>query len=144
LHPDELKKIEMVVKETQGMDPGTAALYSRASRLPAKDYLDLLDVMNNSERAALAPLTLKTQKKYLNKAKKDETPEERAKDPVFQRFLNMVPGQHPGPISQAAPPIPAPVQQEAAHLYRAINPSTGHRIVHDGSQWRDAETGVAV
>jgi hypothetical protein len=144
LHPDELKKIEMVVKETQGMDPGTAALYSRASRLPAKDYLDLLDVMNNSERAALAPLTLKTQKKYLNKAKKDETPEERAKDPVFQRFLNMVPGQRPGPISQAAPPIPAPVQQEAAHLYRAINPSTGHRIVHDGSQWRDAETGVAV
>ena len=144
LHPDELKKIETNVKETHGMDPGVAALYSRASRLPAKDYLDLLDVMNNSEKAALAPLTLKVQKRYLNAAKKNMTPEERQRDPTFNRFLNMVPGQHPGPISQTAPPIPAPVQQEAAHLYRAINPDTGHRIVHDGSQWRDAETGVAV
>lgn len=144
LHPDELKKIETNVKETKGMDPGTAALYSRASRLPASDYLSLYDQMNNSERAALAPLTLKVQKRYLNKARKSETPEEREKDSVFQRLLHMTPGIKPGPISYIAPPIPAPVQQEAAHLYSAINPITGHRIVHNGSQWLDATTGEAV
>ncbi len=93
LHPDELKKIETNVKETKGMDPGMASLYSRASRLPAKDYLDLLDVMNNSEKAALVSLTLKVQKRYLNKAKKDETPEERQHDPVFMRLLNLTPIQ---------------------------------------------------
>ena len=89
--PEELKSIETNVKNTQNMDPGMAALYTRASRLPAKEYLDLLDTANNSERAALAPLTLKVQKRYLLKAKKEETPEERLKDPVFMRFLNMVP-----------------------------------------------------
>ena len=141
LHPDELKKIETNVKDTKGMDPGLAALYSRASRLPAKDYLDLLDVMNNSEKAALAPLTLKVQKRYLNKARKSETPEEREKDSVFQRLLHMTPGIKPGPISYIAPTIPAPVQQEVSHLYRAINPATGHRIVHNGSEWVDSETG---
>jgi hypothetical protein len=91
IHPDELKKIETNIKETKGMDPGLAALYSRASRLPAKEYLDLLDVMNNSEKAALAPLTLKVQKRYLNASKKNMTPEERAKDPTFQRFLSLIP-----------------------------------------------------
>ena len=87
----ELKKITDNLKKTQGMPAPMASLYSRASRLPAKEYLQLLDVSNPAERAALVPLTIQVQKRYLAKAKKDETPDERQRDPVFQRFLNMIP-----------------------------------------------------
>ena len=93
LHPDELKKIQNNFKATQGMPADMASLYARASRLPAKEYLDLLDQMNPREKAALAKLTIQMQKRYLNKAKKDLTPEERATDPVFQKYLRMLPQQ---------------------------------------------------
>jgi hypothetical protein len=96
----DLKKIQNNIKKTQGLDPTMASLYTRASRLPAKEYLGLLDTMNPQEKAALATLTLQVQKKYLNKAKKEETPEERAKDPVFQRFLRMIPQTPMQPSTQ--------------------------------------------
>jgi hypothetical protein len=145
----ELKTIEANVKSTQGMDPSMAALYTRASRLPAKEYLDLLDIANPSEKAALVPLTIKVQKRYLTKAKKEETPEERAKDPVFQRFLNMIPrstqDSRPQPQSSVVPPIPAPIQREAAYLYTATHPETGHRVgSNDGQTWFDRQTGAPV
>ena len=95
LSESELKKIETNMKATKGLDPGMASLYTRASRLPAKEYLDLYDTMNSSEKSALTRLTIQVQKRYLNKAKKDETPEDRAKDPVFQRFLTMIPQRAP-------------------------------------------------
>lgn len=91
LHENELKKIQSNVKATQGMTSDMASLFSRASRLPAKEYLDLLDTANASEKSALAKLTMQVQKRYLTKAKKDETPQERSQDPVFQKFLNMTP-----------------------------------------------------
>ena len=93
LKESELKKIQNNIKATQGMAPDMASLYGRASRLPAKEYLDLLDKMNPQEKAALARLTIQMQKRYLNKSKKELTPEERTKDPVFQRYLRMIPEQ---------------------------------------------------
>jgi hypothetical protein len=91
LHESELKQIQNNVKKTQGMTPDMAALYTRSSRLPAKEFLDVWDQSNPREKAALAPLMSQVQRRYLNKAKKDMTPTERAKDPVFQRLLNMIP-----------------------------------------------------
>lgn len=89
LHESELKKIQLNLKQTQGLSSDMASLYSRAARLPAKEYLQLLDVASPREKVALIPLTLQTQKRYLTKAKKDMTPQEREKDPVFQRFVTM-------------------------------------------------------
>jgi hypothetical protein len=147
LKESELKKIQENIKATQGMDASMASLYSRASRLPAAEYLQLLDMANPSERAALMTLTIKVQKRYLTKAKRDETPQERAQDPVFQRFLRMIPGQEqtPQPQSQNQPPIPAPIQREAAYLYTATHPETGHKIKSsDGKSWVDSATGEPV
>ena len=163
LKESELKQIQNNVKKTQGMDPSMASLYTRASRLPAKEYLDLLNVANPAEKAALAPLTIQVQKKYLTKAKKDMTPEERQRDPVFQKLLNMIPGQTqsspqpqsyvapqtysaPQPQASALPPaISAPIQKEVAHLYAATHPVTGHKIgSNDGQNWFDRQTGEPV
>jgi len=72
-----------------------AALYTRASRLPAAEYLQLYDTMNSTERTKLIPLTKEVQRRYLNKMKKEETPEDRAKDPVFQRLIHMIPQSSP-------------------------------------------------
>jgi hypothetical protein len=120
----ELKKITDNLKKTQGMPAPMASLYSRASRLPAKEYLQLLDVSNPAERAALVPLTIQVQKRYLNKAKKDETPDERQRDPVFQRFLNMIPGVRTQSQAAPSPVIPPAVQQEMAHLESGIKQQT--------------------
>jgi len=95
LKESELKKIQQNLSKTKGMDSSMASLYTRASRLPAAEYLKLLDQANISEKAALVPLTLQVQRKYLTKAKKDMTPEERMKDPVFQTLLRLVPQQTP-------------------------------------------------
>jgi hypothetical protein len=141
LRESELKKIQDNVKSTQGKTPDIALLYSRASRLPATQYLQMLDLANPSEKAALIPLTIKTQKRYLTKAKKEETPEERSKDPVFQKFIRMIPGSAPGPQSY----IPPAVQREAAYLYTATHAQTGHRVgSNDGQNWYDNQTGAPV
>ena len=149
----ELKKIQENVKATHGMDASMASLFSRASRLPAKEFLDLWDVTNPSERAALAPLVSKVQKRYLTKAKKEMTPEERAKDPVFQRLVRMIPpspvqqqNSGTGPQSYVAPPIiPPAIQKEVSYLYTATHPRTGHRVgSNDGQNWVDHQTGEPV
>jgi small-conductance mechanosensitive channel len=90
LKESELKHIQNNIKATQGMPTDVARLYSRAARLPAKEFLDVWDTANTTEQRALQPLLFQVQKKYLNKAKKDMTPVERQQDPTFQRFLNMV------------------------------------------------------
>ena len=96
LRESELKKIETNLKATHDLPADVASLYMRASRLPAKEFLDLWDVSNPSEKAALVPLMKQTQKRYLStrsnpKSNNYETPQDRAKDPVFQRMLNMIP-----------------------------------------------------
>ena len=98
LRESELHKIQQNLQKTKGMDSSMASLYTRASRLPAKEYMDLFDTMNPREKTALLPLTQQVMKRYTTKAVKDMTPTERAKDPVLQRILNMM---HPsGPPTQ--------------------------------------------
>ena len=93
LSEQELKRIQQNLQKTKDMDVTMASLFTRASRLPAAQYLQVYDQMNPTEKAALVPLTLQVQKRYLTKAKKEETPEERQRDPVFQRLLNLSPQQ---------------------------------------------------
>jgi hypothetical protein len=88
----ELKKIQNNYKVTQSMPADMAHLYSRASHLPAKEFLDVWDTANITEQKALQPLMVQTQKKYLRKAAKDLTPEQRQQDPTFQRLLHMAMG----------------------------------------------------
>jgi hypothetical protein len=95
LHEDDLRKISENVKKTKDMDPAIASLYTRASRLPGPEFLQLYDEMNPAEKTALLPLTLQVRKRYIAKAMKDLRPEERLKDPTFMRFLNMVTDQSP-------------------------------------------------
>jgi hypothetical protein len=95
LEQPDLKKITENAKKTAGMPADVASLYTRASRLPGPEYLQLYDLLNPSEKTALLPLTLQTRKRYINKAMKDLRPEERLKDPTFVRFLNMAPEQSP-------------------------------------------------
>jgi len=92
LKESELKKIQNNYKATQNMPADVAHLYSRAARLPAKEFLDVWDTANLTEQKALYPLMLQTQKKYLRKATKDMTPAERQADPTFQRLLKMAMG----------------------------------------------------
>jgi hypothetical protein len=154
LKESELKKIQLNLTKTKGMDSTMASLYTRASRLPAAEFFKLFDTMNNSEKTALIPLTQSVMKRYTAKAMKDMTPSERAKDPVLQRILNMM---HPGGIPQAsaapAPVIPPAVQQEAAHLnagvqqylHTATHPITGHQVAsNDGHNWVDRQTGEPI
>jgi hypothetical protein len=91
LKESELKKIQQNLQKTKGMDSTMASLYTRASRLPAREYLQLYNSMNATERSSLVPLTLQVQKRYLTKAKKEMTPQEREQDPVFQTLLRMTP-----------------------------------------------------
>jgi hypothetical protein len=150
LKESELKHIQQNLQKTKGLDSSMASLYTRASRLPAKEYLQLLDTANPSEKTALVPLTIQVQRKYLTKAKKDETPEERQRDPVFQRLLRTIPGREetaPQPQSQAAPPpvVSPAVQKEVAYLYTATHPDTGHRVgSNDGRNWFDHQTGEPI
>jgi hypothetical protein len=89
--PKELDTIKKNYKVTREMDPGTASLYTRAARLPAPEYLQLLDQANLTEKQALIPLTKQVFRKYVTKAKKDLTPQERAADPTFQRIMRSLP-----------------------------------------------------
>jgi hypothetical protein len=101
LRETELKKIQANLTKTKGMDSSMASLYTRASRLPAKEYMDLFDTMNPREKTALIPLTQAVMKKYTTKAMKDMTPSERAKDPTLQRILNMMhPSGQPPPSQE--------------------------------------------
>ena len=89
--PEELKKIQANYKTTRELDPATASLYTRASRLPAPEYFQLYDLLNPSEKQAMIPLTKQVMKKYVTKAVKDLTPAERAADPTFRRIMRSLP-----------------------------------------------------
>ena len=89
--PEELKKIQANYKTTRELDPATASLYTRASRLPAPEYFQLYDLLNPTEKQAMIPLTKQVMKKYVAKAVKDLTPSERAADPTFRRIMRSLP-----------------------------------------------------
>jgi hypothetical protein len=148
LKESEMKRMQQNLQHTKGMDSTMASLYTRASRLPATEYLQLMEQMNPSEKTALLPLTQQVMKKYTSKAMKSMTPQERSQDPTLQRILNMM---HPGgnQVSYAPPPtspvIPEPVKNEVAYLYTATHPQTGHKVgSNNGTDWFDHQTGEPI
>lgn len=89
------KNIISNVKETQGLDPQMARLYSRAQRLPMRDFLAVWDTATNDEKVALSKLLIKKKSAYFKKAAKDFTPEERQNDAVFKRLRSLFPQAEP-------------------------------------------------
>jgi ribosomal protein S18 acetylase RimI-like enzyme len=78
------KQATKVVQETKGMDPDMARLWSRASRLPLPDFLNVWGAATNNEKSSLAPLLIKKKQAYIKKAMTDMTPAQRQTDPTFR------------------------------------------------------------
>lgn len=93
LPQEDVKKITQNYAKTKDMNGDLASLYTRASRLPAKDLLDVFDAGTPSEKTALLPLVKTARRKYVANAMKTMQPVERVKDPVLQRFVKMYPGE---------------------------------------------------
>ena len=89
------KKISDNLRMTKGMDPETAAFFTRSSRLPPKDLLSVWDVSTQGEKKAIIPLMRKAQKRYVKQAMTNETPQERLQDSTLKRFLLMSPQSSP-------------------------------------------------
>jgi hypothetical protein len=89
------KAIIMNVKETQGLDPEMARLYTRASRLPMRDFLSVWDAAGNDEKAALTKLLLKKKASYFKKVMKELTPDERKEDSTYLRLRKLFPVDEP-------------------------------------------------
>jgi hypothetical protein len=89
------KKITENAKITRGMPADMASLYTRASRLPPKDFLSVWDISTPQEKTALTPLMIKARKNYVKHAMANETPQERLHDPILHRFMTMFPQATP-------------------------------------------------
>ena len=82
----EFSRIQKNFKETKGMDPSMAKLYTRAARLPAPQYFEVYEQMGEKEKEALRPLTDQVIRKYMTKQRKNLTPAELMQDPLYQRL----------------------------------------------------------
>ncbi len=85
------KNVIKVVKETTGLSPEQARMYSRTSRLDMQGAFAVYDDANPEEKQILHDLIVKKAKSYIKKSLKDETPATRAEDPVFARARRYVP-----------------------------------------------------
>lgn len=83
------KAVMKNVQETQGMDAANARLYTRASRLPIKDFLQVVDVATPPERMSLEKLLVRKRNSYINNANETLSLPERQRDPVYQRLQRM-------------------------------------------------------
>jgi len=86
---DEIKKIKDNVKMTAGMDPQTARMVSTVNRMDMADALQVWELATPRERTAMTKVMTGKKKRYMQKAYKDMSPEERAKDPTFLRIRQM-------------------------------------------------------
>lgn len=92
LSPDELDQIWNNYKETQRgadgkpMNEYTARLYTRATRLPMREFLQVYDIATTPEKKILLPLLEKKGKAYLKKAQKSMVDTQREQDPTYQRL----------------------------------------------------------
>jgi hypothetical protein len=82
----ERKQLEKSLRATEGMEPGTAQLYSRVRRLPMADSLQIWDLATNDEREALYELMHQKKLRYLKDSQKKMTALERERDPVWQKI----------------------------------------------------------
>lgn len=83
------------IKETQGLHPEYTQLYTRATRLPMADFIDVWDRSTNEEKAALSKLLIKKRNSYYKKVFKDLTPQQRLSDPTYRRLRSMFPQDAP-------------------------------------------------
>jgi hypothetical protein len=81
------KKIVQNYSKTRGMTADQASLYTRASRAPGPDLLQIWDLATPSEKMVLEPILHHTATRYITKALKSQTPQERMSDPVLARFM---------------------------------------------------------
>lgn len=114
LKPDEFKDIRKNIKLTAGMDPETARMVSRVSRLDMPGALQVWDAATPRERAALSRTMIAKKQRYVSKAEKDMTPQERLADPTFRRIRSMwsdtgVGAPNPAPTPQVAPQAAPPI-----------------------------------
>jgi hypothetical protein len=77
------------VHETKDMDAASARLYTRASRLPMKDFLSVLDVSTPQEKMTIEPLLVRKRNNYIKNANENMSMAERQNDPVYQRLQRM-------------------------------------------------------
>jgi hypothetical protein len=71
------------------MDAASARLYTRASRLPMKDFLSVLDVSTPQEKMTIEPLLVRKRNNYIKNANENMSLAERQNDPVYQRLQRM-------------------------------------------------------
>jgi hypothetical protein len=98
---DAIRKNVMATRE---MDAATARLYTRASRLPMKDFLQVWDVATPPERTALHKLLVKKREAYYKNADDNMAPVARQQDRVYQRLRGMQRGGNGQPISGQGKP----------------------------------------
>lgn len=89
------KKVMTNIQKTQGLSPELASLYTKASRLPTKDLLDVYTAGTQEERKVLAPLVQKSGMNYAKSVMTKLTPEERLQDPTLKRVMAMMPSATP-------------------------------------------------
>lgn len=78
-------------QKTKDMAPDIAALYTRASRLPTKDILQVYEMGTQPEKEALAPLVQKSAAAYVKNSLSKMTPQERLADPTLRKVMTMMP-----------------------------------------------------
>ena len=89
------KQITKNVQETRDMDPATARLYTRVTRLPMKDFLEVWDIATPPEKLALEKLFAKKRADYMRSAAKNMSLAERNRDPVYTKLRAMHPNEPP-------------------------------------------------
>lgn len=87
----EVKRIDKVIKETAGMDPEQAKLYSQANRLAAPDFLKIWDAATPAEQALLTKQLIAKRKSYIEKIQKEFPPAVWSTDPTYKRLKEMFP-----------------------------------------------------
>jgi hypothetical protein len=83
------KKLIQNYSKTRGMSTEMASLYTRASRAPAADLLNIYDAGTRQEKQTLLPLLRTAGARYVKKQMTEATPTERMADPVLRRYMAM-------------------------------------------------------
>jgi hypothetical protein len=85
----EKSKIDKNFTQTRGLPADQAQLLIRASRLDAPSLLKLWDVATPTEKAVLAKTMSTAKTRYITKAVKELTPQQRQDDPTIKRLRTM-------------------------------------------------------
>jgi hypothetical protein len=83
------KRILNNYQKTRGMEADKARLYTRASRAPAADLLQIYDAATEDEKQTLLPLLKAQGTRYIRSSLKDKTASERMADPVLARYMKL-------------------------------------------------------